>query len=142
MRRLARCYEEGWGVAESEAKAFAWYRKAADFGDVEALNSLVWRYLGDRDDLASEAEAFVCACRAAEAGSSLGMMNLALCYEFGCGVPEDQTQAFNWYKKAAELGDAVAMREIGERLAKEGKRKESQAWLEKATASEKDAWNK
>ena len=136
MRRLARCYEEGWGVAEDEAKAFAGYRKAADMGDVEALNCLVWRYMGDDDDPAGEEEAFSCARRAAEAGSVPGMMNLALCYEFGCGVPEDDGQAFAWYKKAAELGDMLAMREIGERLAREGKQEEAQVWLDKADASE------
>ena len=136
MRRLARCYEEGWGVAENEAKAFAWYRKAADLGDVEALNNLVWRYMGDSDDPASETEAFACARRAAEAGSSLGMMHLAVCYEFGCGVPEDREVAFAWYKKAAEMGDALAMREVGERLAREGKQQEAQGWLERAEAAE------
>jgi TPR repeat protein len=35
-------------------------------------------------------------------------------YETGDGVPQDYVQAVEWYKKAADLGDAVAQHDLGD----------------------------
>ena len=42
------------------------------------------------------------------AQNSLGMM-----YDLGKGVPEDAERGNDWYKKAAEQGDAEAMHNLG-----------------------------
>ena len=39
-------------------------------------------------------------------------------YENGNGVTRDYAQAMTWYRKAADLGDPVAMRGIGNLYAK------------------------
>lgn len=36
QRRVGRCYENGWGVAQSKSEAIKWYKIAADSGDAEA----------------------------------------------------------------------------------------------------------
>lgn len=44
----------------------------------------------------------------ANSGDTRSMLLLATCYENGCGVAKDSVTAFQWYKKAAELGNAEA----------------------------------
>jgi hypothetical protein len=64
------------------------------------------------------------------------MNNLGYMYENGYGTTKDILEAFNWYKKAAEQGDAVAMTNLGKGyyngtgVAKN--EKEAEAWLKKA----------
>lgn len=40
MFNLARCYKEGKGVAQDDAKAKEWYRKAAELGNTDARKAL------------------------------------------------------------------------------------------------------
>ena len=40
MRKLGRCYEEGWDVKRDQAEAVKWYAHAAAQGDKEALSRL------------------------------------------------------------------------------------------------------
>ena len=40
--------------------------------------------------------------QAAEQGDAQAQMNLGLAYDFGNSVPEDDTEAVKWYRKAAE----------------------------------------
>ena len=51
--------------------------------------------------------------KAANSGDSSAMWNLAVAYEFGDGVTQDDLQAFKWYKLAAESGDIDAMESLG-----------------------------
>jgi len=44
----------------------------------------------------------------AEQGHAEAQFNLGLMYIDGQGVPQDYTQAAQWYRKAAEQGDATA----------------------------------
>ena len=44
----------------------------------------------------------------AEQGDAEAQCNLALMYDFGNGVPEDDVEAVKWYRKGAEQGDAKA----------------------------------
>ena len=37
------------------------------------------------------------------------MYNLGLMYQYGIGTKEDPQEAYNWYRKAAETGDADAL---------------------------------
>jgi len=56
--------------------------------------------------------------KAAGQGNATAQYNLGTCYEDGNGVAKDNTQAADWYRKAADQGDADAKKAM-ERL--EGK---------------------
>ena len=47
--------------------------------------------------------------RAAEQGNTNAQQSLGLCYDFGNGVEKDWRKAEEWLKKAAELGQDIAM---------------------------------
>ena len=49
----------------------------------------------------------------AEQGDAEAQCNLGLMYDFGNGVPEDDTEAVKWYRKAAEQGYATAQHNLG-----------------------------
>ncbi|KAF9106097.1 hypothetical protein BGX29_010559, partial [Mortierella sp. GBA35] len=40
-------------------------------------------------------------------------LNIGILYEDGRGVPQDYSQAMDWYSKAADQGDAVAQYCVG-----------------------------
>ena len=74
--------------------------------------------------------------KAAEGGivdSHLGYM-----YEVGQGVPQDETEAARWYRKAAEAGQAEAQRRLGilyeEGRGLSGDKVEAYLWLGRAAA--------
>ena len=46
----------------------------------------------------------------AEQGNADAQNNLGAMYDKGQGVPQDYKEAFNWYRKSAEQGDAEARR--------------------------------
>jgi TPR repeat protein len=51
--------------------------------------------------------------KAALAGDSYAMINIAYCYRHGRGVDRDATTACEWLKKSAELGNHIAMFHLG-----------------------------
>lgn len=53
--------------------------------------------------------------KAAEQGNAIAQYNLGVCYQYGNGVPKNQAEAINWYKKAAKQGDIKASQAL-ERL--------------------------
>ena len=53
-------------------------------------------------------------CRAlAEQGDAAAQFNLALMYDTGEGVPEDDAEAVRWYRMAAEQGEAAMQFNLG-----------------------------
>ena len=50
----------------------------------------------------------------AQSGDSNAMYRLGRLYATGSGVPRDQVEAFDWYKRAAARGNAEAMYSLGE----------------------------
>ena len=60
------------------------------------------------------------------------MYYLALDYEYGTGVEQNDEAAKKWYRKAADEGYTRAQRCIGRYYADEGKYKEAIRWYEKA----------
>ncbi|MFT4020804.1 MAG: tetratricopeptide repeat protein [Acinetobacter sp.] len=53
----------------------------------------------------------------AKAGQAAAQFYVATRYQFGKEVPKDLTQAFAWYKKAADQGVAAAQLNVGRMLA-------------------------
>src|SRR3954452_13077717 len=49
----------------------------------------------------------------AEKGEADAQNTLGLAYKGGRGVPQDYTQAAQWFQKAADQGNAVAQRNLG-----------------------------
>jgi TPR repeat protein len=49
-------------------------------------------------------------------GNTNSMVNLGVAYKNGWSVAQDYAKAREWYEKAAEEGDASAMRELGKLL--------------------------
>ena len=49
----------------------------------------------------------------AEQGNSQAQVTLGIMYDNGHGVPLDQTEAFNWYIKAAKQGDPIVQHDVG-----------------------------
>ena len=49
----------------------------------------------------------------ADKGLAAAQYNLALKYDFGKGVPENDAEAVKWYRKAADQGNAAAQFNLG-----------------------------
>lgn len=62
---------------------------------------------------ASDAQAFVCLLRAAEAGCLRAQFLVGLAYHTGRGVAVDYARAGAWYRKAAGSGDSHAIANLG-----------------------------
>ncbi len=102
-------YYYGLGVAENEAEAARWNRRAAEQGDPSAQNSLGLQYLDGEGVPRNPAEALKWISRSAAQDYANGLFNLGRLYEFGDGVPENRAQAIALYRRAAALGHAQAV---------------------------------
>ena len=49
----------------------------------------------------------------AEQGNAQAQVTLGIMYDNGHGVPLDQSEAFNWYIKAAKQGDPIVQHDVG-----------------------------
>lgn len=89
-------------------QALAWFEKAAEGGDLYAIE-YAGRYrltgTGCEIDTDKAKEWYE---KGAAAGSSYCMVELALMYEEGNGVPENLSETFRWIRQAAETGYAHA----------------------------------
>ena len=54
-----------------------------------------------------------CSVPLAEQGDAEAQISLGIMYDYGRGVPEDDTEAVKWYRKAAEQGVAKAQYNLG-----------------------------
>lgn len=106
---LASMYYNGEGVKENLKKAEYWYLKAARKGSLEAQY-----YLGEDCsmgdwDLAAAARWY---WRAASGGHSEAQNVLGCMFRDGRGVIRDKNEAKNWFRRAAEKGNALAQRNL------------------------------
>lgn len=103
--RVANAYDFGKGAPHDEDVALQWYRKAAEQGHVEAMNSIGSLLQAQK----RYAEARSWFEKAAAHGHALATNNLAYLYDLGLGVSQDRQRGFELYTKAADLGWAEAM---------------------------------
>jgi len=96
----------------------AWYRKAADQGDISAQASLGWLYARGEGVPQDYGQAVVWFRKAAEQGDARSQFNLGRAYSNGQGVPQDYLQAATWYRKAADQGLAPAEFSLGIRYSR------------------------
>lgn len=107
---LGKCYYFGYGVDEDKVKAVKWYRKAAEQGNDDAKTNLGWCYycgFGVSENVQKAEELLL---DAANEDNNLAMLRLGHIY-INDG---NATRAIDWYKKAAEHGEAYADTCIGE----------------------------
>lgn len=107
---LGAAYDSGSGVRSSRENAEKWYRKAAEAGHAEAQNSLGSGYQADK----RYKEAVVWYEKAAKQNHALATNNLGYLYDLGLGVPQDRQKGYELYLRAAELGWAESMFNIGQ----------------------------
>ena len=110
---LGAMYTFGHGVAQDDAAAVIWHRKAADQGDAKAQNLLGVMYRNGEGVAQDYAAAVSWFRKAADQGVASAQNNLAGMYYYGEGVTQDYAAAVSWYRKAADQGDALAQNSLG-----------------------------
>lgn len=143
LKTLAAYYEHDKDNQESQQKALAYHRLAAETGDRDAMYNLANFYQYDRGALKKQPEeAFKWHQKAASKGHPNGQFNVAFAYRMGQGVEKDYNKALEYYNLAASQGLGMAMLSIGEIYeGGEGVSKnmdEAMSWYRKA--SDKNVW--
>ncbi len=100
-------------ISQNQEKAYQWYRKSAENGDVYAQNNLGWMYYNGNGVDKDYTEAVKWFRKAADQGSAYAQNYLGSMYWNGYGVDKDYTQAVKWYRKSAEQGYAIAQDNLG-----------------------------
>ncbi len=101
------CYY-GRGCEVDYSKAFTWYHKAADEGNMYSQNSVGLCYQRGHGVQQSDEQAVAWFEKAYKSGNPDGAYNLAECYFSGLGVRKNIDKALELWTKAAELGHPSA----------------------------------
>ena len=85
-----------------------------DKNDSTAMECMGWLYTGNTHGIAkNEPLAKMWFDKAANAGSTAGMHQLARMYRYGYGTEKNYAEALKWYKKAALKGDSESQFFVG-----------------------------
>ena len=105
---IAKAYEKGDGVPQSDELAVQWYTKAAQNGNPDAQNALGVMY-STGHGVGRDKEAAIRWYRtAAKQGSAVAAFNLGAAYYNGDGVPVDDAASFGWFLIAKQGGSEPA----------------------------------
>jgi TPR repeat protein len=115
-RRLGLCYWDGRGVIKDLGQAEKWLRYAMDLGSKDAVNDLAMLKEMEGDKLSDLKCAMKLYLKAAtEHLDPVAHHNIADMYKSGKIFDENPLQmATEWYRKAAALGDQLALHKIKE----------------------------
>lgn len=105
---MGTAYDEGLGVAEDPAVAFAWFTKAAAAGHTLAEHNLGNAYAAGRGVAADPAQAVSWWLKAAVSGDAVPQLRLGEAYEAGRGAAKNLDEARRWYGEAARRGNTAA----------------------------------
>jgi TPR repeat protein len=108
------CFQKGRGVEQKLAKAVAWYTKAAEKGDSNAMCNLGVCFENGEGVEQNSTKAVEWYTKAAEKGDSDAMFNLGHIFEMGEGVEQNLAKAVEWYTKAQDAGDEDAEAQIND----------------------------
>jgi uncharacterized protein len=111
---LGARYFSSIGVPQDFAKAAAWFRKAADLGDVDAQRDLAGLYVSGIDVPQDLGETFQLYREAAEQGDSSSLVSLEVMCGNGQSTARDNAQTAIWWRKFDERGDFIAQYHLGE----------------------------
>ncbi len=108
--QVADAYAAGKGsprdarqLAADYAQAAAWYRKAADQGNIVAMIHLADLYRDGRGVPRDMTQATIWYRKAAELGDAGAQGTLGILYSVGMGVPHDDVEAYYWLSLAAAV---------------------------------------
>ena len=111
---VARCYEEGFGIARDITTAIRWYRQAAEQGSLAAQNNLAWIYHqgfeGVAQDTVEAAKWYRLAAEQESIPAQCSLAGLLLADE---GNHAATAEAVAWYRRAAAKGSALAQCNLG-----------------------------
>lgn len=114
--RVALLFQKGEGVPKDDAKAVAWFSKAAEQGNADAEGNLGALYFLGSGGLPKNAPLAVSWMRkSAEHGNVTMQDGVGSYYSAASlmGGTTDPAQAIYWWSKAAENGYAPSMRRLG-----------------------------
>ncbi|GBC22567.2 kinase-like domain-containing protein [Rhizophagus irregularis DAOM 181602=DAOM 197198] len=100
-------------ITQNFKKAFYWYEKAANNGNIMAVYNLGRCYKNGMGVKRDCNRAFKLLKQSAEGGYLRGITMLGVCYEIGVGTKIDKQKAFELYQKSANLGELVAQYNLG-----------------------------
>ncbi len=107
-------YYYGSGYKTDDKKAFEWFQKGTDKGDLDSLCRLGMCYV-EGASIERDADKGISMIReSAEKGSLVGARILAESYLKGIGVERSRTYAMDWYQKGVEQNDPLAICALGE----------------------------
>lgn len=115
---LGLCYERGTGVSRDVHTALKLYKKAAEFGDPNAMYR-VGHLMFSSPELKNESSsARIYILRAARKNHLSAMLTMGLFSESGNGVQKNREDAIRWYTKAVstEIPSAPALFDFPERF--------------------------
>lgn len=106
---LGACYETGSGVEQNLEQAIHWYEKAAEKDYIFAQMNLgeFYHKKGDYQN------ALLWFSKAADLGAPKAQSFLGCMYEYGQGTEPDHAKSLEFYKQAAEQGNAEAQFNLG-----------------------------
>lgn len=110
MWRLGNWERNGWLGEKHPDKAVEWYRKAADLGDRSALNDLGDCYEKGIGTETNIEEAVACWMKAAEKRHGWAACKVAIRYQ----KDKKQKEAFEWFRKSADIGSDYGCCKLGE----------------------------
>ncbi len=107
---LGTRYKKGQGVLRNPDKAKEWYLKAAEQGNAIAQKNLGICFMDNFD----YDNAFRWFQKAADQGEVEAEEALGVFYEHGhgLGVPKDRNKAIEWYRRAAQHGNKLAIKHL------------------------------
>lgn len=118
MISVARCYMVGRGVRQNDVTAVEWLQKALTAGQFEAPLLLGDCYCCGDGVAQNFKQMFVYYVQSAANNDPVGMRKLASAYQTGHGTKKDPHKAFEWYKKAADLGEVTSQYNVAAMLEK------------------------
>lgn len=97
-------YLLGRGVPQSDSKAFAYLKEAAEDNDPFAQNELAFLYASGRGTAKNPQKAFYWYQKSASHGLASAEYSLGQCYLYGFGTTVNTELAKAWLRKAATHG--------------------------------------
>lgn len=117
MESIANLYSYGTGVKRDDAEALRWRTTAAEQGNLYSQYSLALAYTngnnGAPKDESQAAKWFQKVSEAAERGDAYAAYLLSALWRFG---KKNDAEADKWRRKAAELGNQQAKKDLEKRL--------------------------
>ena len=110
---LARRYKTGDLVPKHLGKALSWMRRAELAGLTDASERFYAEERAREAEMSRERERFAALLAKAEQGDAEAQNEVGICYINGQGVERDDTQAAEWFHKAAGQGLASAQHNLG-----------------------------